>query len=644
MNISGSRCNEVGLQLKGVRLTYYPARTGQPGTNRTVDFSYDAMARLQSVRSGWDWNINTYQDVAGSAVYNRQGALTSLSILGSTETRQYNALGQLTRIQGLGLNIEYRFSATQNDGKITQQKNWVSGEEVTYQYDELERLSSAATTGPEWGLAWTYDGFGNRLAQNLTKGTGPTMTTLVDANTNRLSGFGYSYDANGNLTNMPQQNAQMTYDSSNRMTRFSNLNDAESYQYAPDNKRVWRSKGCSYYNYANGQNEPRPQIIFYSVFGQKLGEYCLMDEVTVVREYVYFGGRMVARSWGASWESFKTDRLHSNQDAPGGGFFPYGETKSGAATTGESFATYSRDWHGLDYADQRWYLPGFAAFATVDPAQPGDSAQPWTWNYYAYVGQDPINFSDPTGLVRCGDMTWAANGSTVRSIMTGSGNALSYLAQLVWHEPGPVRQSEYNNFSLYLHEQNTIATVMGNRWDLARGLLTGYGNDGESYEQQFGSSQSTFERIILAGGGNNTTWGLWTHGKLKATIASDLDAILNSDIASGPQMALASGGTVNSGCWAVLTSIRTAGNVVNGARYNPANALPLYWNLQSPGAQHNDDKKTINFGKLRNLGNTFHGISRKPLTGVRGETSLLPPGQTGYPVQPPASSGRRSPI
>ncbi|MEJ1932848.1 RHS repeat-associated core domain-containing protein, partial [Nostoc sp. NIES-2111] len=291
-------------------------------------------------------------------------------------------------------------------GKITQQKNWVSGEEVTYLYDELERLSSAATTSTAWGLAWSYDGFGNRLSQNLTKGTGPTNSTLVDANTNRISSFGYAYDANGNLTNMPQQNAQLSYDSSNRMTRFSDLNDAESYQYAPDNKRIWRSKGCTYYNQATGIQEPRPQIIFYSVFGQKLGEYCLTDNVTAVQEYVYFGGRMVAKTnigSGPTLYSFKTDRLHSNQDAPGGGFFPYGETKSGAATTGESFATYSRDWHGLDYADQRSFLPGAGRFLTSDPyiatsSGANEPSQPRTWNRYSYSANDPVNYVDPKGL------------------------------------------------------------------------------------------------------------------------------------------------------------------------------------------------------------------------------------------------------
>jgi RHS repeat-associated protein len=243
------------------------------------------------------------------------------------------------------------------------------------------------------------------LAQNLTKGTGPTNSTLVDGNTNRISSFGYQYDQNGNMTNMPQQNAQMTYDSSNRMTRFSDLNDAESYQYAPDNKRVWRSKGCSYYNYSNGQNEPRPQIIFYSVFGQKMGEYCLMDNVTVLREYVYFGGRMVARTnggGGSALESFRTDGLHSNQDAPGGGFFPFGETKSGGSTTGDSFATYSRDWHGADDANQRIFFSSVGRFVTPDPTEFNVAeSRSQSWNKFSYVENDPINYVDPDGLARC---------------------------------------------------------------------------------------------------------------------------------------------------------------------------------------------------------------------------------------------------
>jgi len=69
------------------------------------------------------------------------------------------------------MDFEYRYSSTANDGRVVQMKDWVSGEEINHQYDELGRLIALATTGPQWGLSWTYDGFGNRLAQNVTKGT-----------------------------------------------------------------------------------------------------------------------------------------------------------------------------------------------------------------------------------------------------------------------------------------------------------------------------------------------------------------------------------------------------------------------------------------------------------------------------------------
>ena len=36
------------------------------------------------------------------------------------------------------------------------QRNWMTGEEVTYQFDELERLIAAQTANTAWGLSWSY--------------------------------------------------------------------------------------------------------------------------------------------------------------------------------------------------------------------------------------------------------------------------------------------------------------------------------------------------------------------------------------------------------------------------------------------------------------------------------------------------------
>src|SRR5271156_1172826 len=54
---------------------------------------------------------------------------------------------------------------------------------------------------------------------------------------------------------------------------------------------------------------------------------------------------------------------------------------------------------GLDYADQRYHQPGMGRFMSPDPYQNSAGPDnPGSWNRYAYVGGDPINFNDPAGL------------------------------------------------------------------------------------------------------------------------------------------------------------------------------------------------------------------------------------------------------
>ena len=74
---------------------------------------------------------------------------------------------------------------------------------------------STETTPTICGHSFTYDGFGNRTNQTLTKGSGPTHSVAIDATTNRINSAGYGYDANGNMTQMPLMT--MTYDVAIRM-------------------------------------------------------------------------------------------------------------------------------------------------------------------------------------------------------------------------------------------------------------------------------------------------------------------------------------------------------------------------------------------------------------------------------------------
>ena len=399
--LSGSWAYNNEGQVTQITLPNRDMQGYQQGITPTVTYGYDSMGR--PLTAGWlaynPWGTNT-MGVTG-AQYNAFGAMTSLTMTDrygavTSETRGYNALGQLTSIVNPSTSLTYSYSATQNDGKI------LSAGNVQYQYDELERLISAQTTGPDWGLSFSYDGFGNRLAQTVTKGSAPTISTLVDPSTNRISSFGYDYDFNGNMTRMPQNNAYLTYDWSNRMIEYYGQNGTETYAYAPDNRRVWRS--------GMGQS-PVDTFTFYSPGGQKLGVYSVsmeyfnywplqLQHTAAYEENYYFGGRLVGGANGPVWG----DRLGS---IPGGqgtaAYFPFGEpTNSAAIGYGQQFATYPKETIGLDYAVNRWYSSTLGRFTSSDSrsqskATLGNPSKPILWNNYAYANQDPVNLIDAQG-------------------------------------------------------------------------------------------------------------------------------------------------------------------------------------------------------------------------------------------------------
>jgi YD repeat-containing protein len=61
----------------------------------------------------------------------------------------------------------------------------ISGEQVVYAYDALNRLASAAATGGSWGQSYAYDGFGNLTTQTVTAGTAPSLNVSYNWWNNR---------------------------------------------------------------------------------------------------------------------------------------------------------------------------------------------------------------------------------------------------------------------------------------------------------------------------------------------------------------------------------------------------------------------------------------------------------------------------
>ena len=123
--------------------------------------------------SGLTTNLQPYPGVS-NVQYDYASRMSGLSYVSngssSTEAWTYNVNGQLASLNWSGSivngGIQYVYSATQNNGQITQVVDTLSGETISYQYDALKRLTSAASTAA-WTQTYQYDGFGNLTAKVL---------------------------------------------------------------------------------------------------------------------------------------------------------------------------------------------------------------------------------------------------------------------------------------------------------------------------------------------------------------------------------------------------------------------------------------------------------------------------------------------
>ena len=98
------------------------------------------------------------QDLVANVTYGPAGELLSMTGSSVGETRTYNSMGQLSTLTGLnGVSLQYNYpGAGANVGQIASQQDLASGETTTYQYDTLQRLTSATST-QGWGQSFGYD-------------------------------------------------------------------------------------------------------------------------------------------------------------------------------------------------------------------------------------------------------------------------------------------------------------------------------------------------------------------------------------------------------------------------------------------------------------------------------------------------------
>jgi YD repeat-containing protein len=335
--------------------------------------------RLSSISSGATQYVNTFQyDVASGLVNSfKYGSnavdaafsysadrlqLASLSYKKVGDSNPFFSLSYTKTGQGTPFfSLSYGYGAAgSNNGQMVSISDTVeSGRTVAYTYDALHRLKTAVTSGsagyPQWGLSWSYDRYGNRTAQSVTAGSGPSNSVTIDAATNRISGAPYAYDANGNLI-QDGLNA-LTYDAENRVVAAAGA----TYSYDGAGLRVKKVAGGN--------------TTVYVFSGSKvLAEYVNgAAPAAPTKEYVYSGSALVATHEGGALKYHHADHLSMRVTTDTSGtvtattaHFPSGENSYETGGSNKlKFTSYERDAEsGNDYAIFRFHVSRLGRFGS----------------------------------------------------------------------------------------------------------------------------------------------------------------------------------------------------------------------------------------------------------------------------------------
>jgi len=258
----------------------------------------------------------------------------------------------------------------------------------TYTYDPLYRLTGANYSTGEY-FNYSYDAVGNRLNETTDVGT----TTYVYDIANRLTdvnGVTYTWDDNGNLLN-DGVNA-FVYDHANRLGSVVGSATTTNYAYNGLGDRLQQTVDSVTENYTLDLNNWLTQVLadgtntyLYGTgriaqYDAGEGEYFLGDAIGSVRQLTDDAGTVIlAKSYQ-----------------------PFGSVYNSAGTANISYG-FTGEWTDLNsmvYLRSRFYNPIIGRFLTKDSWQ-GDYYQPLTLNLWNYVGSNPINFVDPSGMFLC---------------------------------------------------------------------------------------------------------------------------------------------------------------------------------------------------------------------------------------------------
>lgn len=418
-----------------------------PESFNDVDYIYDLQGRMVAAAAA------TRKGVGVSFTYDEAGRILTETTPVGTVTYSYDPAGNLASLTWPdGFSIAYSYDAL---NRMTQVREGAAGGNVLadFEYDDLSRRTALAF-GNGTGTTYSYDGEGRlqSLAIDLAQTAGDVAWTydydatgalIGQTSTNDAYDFAgfldvqrpyrdngidgilesgaavFTYDDNGNIAG--DGTWVFDYDSLNRLTRAS-VKGGPQANYAYDtlgrlhSRHPKSAKLTVKYLYAGDQ-----LIGEYDVNGALIRRYvpgARLDETVAIYEGIN----------GASRTYLYTDRLGSIVAAADDAgvllssytYGPFGEPNT---TTGVPLRFTGRPLDpdtGLSYHRARWYSPNLGRFMSPDPIGIADGL-----HMYAYVANDPLNFTDPSG--EC-----AIPGAIGGALLEGGMQALNRKDRAAW--------------------------------------------------------------------------------------------------------------------------------------------------------------------------------------------------------------------
>ena len=336
---------------------------------------------------------------------------------GTRQTRTYDPLMRLTSVtdQDPGSNNVMAYTYTHDPLDNITQKSTEHGD-YTYDYDTLQRLTSADNPETQTDEAFTYDAVGNRLtdAENTD-----TWTYNQNNELETHSNTSYEYDDNGNTVKKTLNGVTTLffYNLEDRLERVEDEsgNIITKYGYDPFGRRLWKetSDTKTYFMYADegliGEYTATGSEI--KTYGWKPGStwgtdplfmkvgslyyFYYNDHLGTPQKITSISGAVV---WSATYSSFGKAEVDADSTVENNFRFP---------------GQYADDETGLHYNWHRYYDPTTGRYNRVDPVLsafeldqkiifilPALLKRNIQIQAYTYVLNDPIQFIDPFGLDR----------------------------------------------------------------------------------------------------------------------------------------------------------------------------------------------------------------------------------------------------